>query len=211
MAVTIGPRKKSPALIVVSPRPSRTTISAPSVSATSGISAAGSACAIEPPIVPRRRVAGCPTQGNTLARSGSLVAISGSRSAAACRVVAPMTMASPLVANARQFRQAEDVDQPSRASEPHRQHRHQRLPAGNDARVAVLRQQHASLIDGAWPDVIERNGLHARLRSGARSPRIISEDLQRALRAARRPHPCRPFPPSGGIDFCSYPTRFIAC
>jgi len=47
-------------------------ISAPSVTATSGISADGSALAIDPPTVPRLRVGGWPTHGSALANSGSL-------------------------------------------------------------------------------------------------------------------------------------------
>ena len=66
-----------------------------SVTATSGISAAGSPLAIEPPMVPRPRVGAWPTQGSARASSGTLRCTMASRSATACRVVAPMTTPSP--------------------------------------------------------------------------------------------------------------------
>jgi hypothetical protein len=45
-----------------------------------------------------------------------------------------------VLSDIRQFRQAEDIDEPCRSRQPHRQQRHQRLTAGNDARVVVLRE-----------------------------------------------------------------------
>ena len=56
--VTIGPTKNSSAGIEVSPSLAASMMSAPSVTATSGISADGSPLAIEPPTVPRLRVGG---------------------------------------------------------------------------------------------------------------------------------------------------------
>ena len=75
--------------------PSNPTGQAPSVTATSGISADGSACTNDPPTVPRLRVGGCPTCVSALASSGRWVAINGSDSAAACRTMVPITSASP--------------------------------------------------------------------------------------------------------------------
>ena len=72
-----------PALSATSP--------ASSVSATSGISATGSALAMEPPTVPRLRVWGWPTKRSALASSGALARTSGERSAAAWRVQALIT------------------------------------------------------------------------------------------------------------------------
>ena len=81
--VSIGPMKKSSAGIDVGPAVVESTMSAPSVTATSGISADGSALAIEPPTVPRFRVGGCPTHGNTRASIGTDNLTTGSRSACA--------------------------------------------------------------------------------------------------------------------------------
>ena len=58
IVVSIGPMKKSSAGIDDGPSGVASMISAPSVTATSGISADGSALAIEPPTVPRLRVGG---------------------------------------------------------------------------------------------------------------------------------------------------------
>ena len=91
--VSIGPMKKSSAGIDVEPSVVASMISAPSVTATSGISAEGSAFAIEPPMVPRLRVGGCPTHGSARASIGTDARITGSRSACAWRVVAPTTTA----------------------------------------------------------------------------------------------------------------------
>ena len=83
MVVSIGPMKKSSAGIDVGPSVVASRMSAPSVTAASGISADGSAFAIEPPTVPRLRVGGWPTHGSTRASSGTDARITGSRSACA--------------------------------------------------------------------------------------------------------------------------------
>ena len=111
------------------------------------ISAAGSALASEPPMVPRARVAAWPMLGMARANSGTLAATSASRSTTHCRVVAPMATPSPSLADIGQGGDAVDVDQPGRAREPHRHHRHQRLPAGDHARAVVGGEQRAGFVD----------------------------------------------------------------
>ncbi|MDP1534590.1 MAG: FAD binding domain-containing protein [Rubrivivax sp.] len=44
------------------------------------------------------------------------------------------------LANSRKLRQTQDIDQSGRTCQAHRQHRHQRVPAGNDPRVLVAGQ-----------------------------------------------------------------------
>src|ERR1043165_7096766 len=80
IAVIIGPRKNSLAAIERDPAEFRRTLIPFSVARTSGISAPGSALATEPPIVPRLRVAACPTHGSALARRGTGRAPRGLRS-----------------------------------------------------------------------------------------------------------------------------------
>src|SRR5271166_762209 len=94
-AVVIGPVKNCAAGSSAEATPSRQTMVAPRVTATSAISAAGSALASDPPSVPRLRIGAWPTNGMTLASSGMCVRTSPSRSSTHCRVVAPIATASP--------------------------------------------------------------------------------------------------------------------
>src|SRR3989449_6999991 len=76
---------------VVVPRPWRATMKlASSAAATAGSSAAGSAWARLPPMVPRFRICGCPTHCRASASSGTWAATTGDRSAVRWRVSAPM-------------------------------------------------------------------------------------------------------------------------
>src|SRR5213593_1418053 len=76
---------------VVVPRPWRATMKmASSAAATAGSSAAGSAWARLPPMVPRFRICGCPTHRRASARSGTWAVTTGDRSAVRWRVSAPM-------------------------------------------------------------------------------------------------------------------------
>ncbi len=68
---------------------------ADSASAQAGISDAGSASEMLPPIVPRLRIAGWATCATASVNSGKCAAISGSPATSAWRVVAPMMIASP--------------------------------------------------------------------------------------------------------------------
>ena len=66
-----------------------------------------------------------------------------------------------------------DINQQARAREPHRQHRHQRLAAGDDPCVAAfLAQRVQSLVDLADAQIIERRGLHRPTPISASSRRI---------------------------------------
>ena len=166
---------------------SRSTISAPSVTATSGISADGSALAIDPPTVPRLRVGGCPTHGSTRASSGTDARIT--RIALGLRL--PRRRAdhdrAVFLANSRKLRQAQDVDQPGRARQPHRQHRHQRLSAGDHARILVGGQQCAGFGERCRPDIIERGGFHelAGPQAGQRLMAATSRRGRRSTASAR--------------------------
>ena len=60
-----------------------------------GSSAAGSACATDPPTVPRLRICAWPTQPIASCRSGHDSAITFERSTSECRVMAPTTSVPP--------------------------------------------------------------------------------------------------------------------
>ena len=65
------------------------------------------------------------------------------------------------IADVPQFGDPRDVDQHRRVGQPQVHHRHQRLPAGEDARlVAMLGEQRHRLIHRVGPHVIERARLH---------------------------------------------------
>ena len=74
--------------------------SPPSASRQAGSSAAGSAKAIEPPIVPRLRIAGWPMCGMASAISGACLAMSAERSASAWRASAPISTLPSLTRDA---------------------------------------------------------------------------------------------------------------
>jgi len=151
--------KKSSAGIDVGPSVVASMMSAPSVTATSGISADGSAFAIEPPTVPRLRVGGCPTHGSTRASIGTDALMTGSRSACAWRVVAP-TITAPASSRIRQVPATARYRSASLGAPAASQHRHQRLSACDQARILVAGQQAARLTERIRPDVIEGCGFH---------------------------------------------------
>ena len=89
------------------PPPTRaSSISAPSATATAGYSDAGSACASEPPTVPRLRIWKCPMSGVARASNGAAAATVGSCSMTRCRVPArttsvPFSRVTPVSASTR--------------------------------------------------------------------------------------------------------------
>ena len=89
-AVLHRPVKNEAAGIERVPRGETASISASSASATAGYSAAGSACAIEPPNVPRLRIWKCPMKGVTRVSSGAAFATSALAPTAASVVPAPI-------------------------------------------------------------------------------------------------------------------------
>ena len=92
MAVTIGASKNPFAGQTRLPPVPSASSSTSSVTAASGISAAGSPCARLPPTVPRLRVCRWPTKRSALASRGTLSRIAGDSSAARWRVIAPTAM-----------------------------------------------------------------------------------------------------------------------
>ena len=97
--------------------------------------AAGSACATEPPTVPRARVAAWPTWRTAWASSGQCRATSGERSSAAWRTVAPIRSVPLAAAQHAEAGDRVDVDEPRGPREPQVEQRHQALAAGEHARV----------------------------------------------------------------------------
>ena len=131
---------------------------------------------MEPPIVPRARVAACPIQGSARASSGSRAGTSGSRSALRCRVMAPTTKCVAIVANEGELGNAVDVDEARRPRQPHGHHRHQRLAAGDHPRTVVGCQNVAGLVDAARPDILERRCLHEVTKASSSTKRKFSDD-----------------------------------
>ena len=95
-------------------------------------SARGSACATEPPTVPRERVAGCPTWRSAWRSSGQCSATSGAfeRRLAHGRADPEHAVGAP-----DQARDAVDVHEPRGPHEPPVQQRHEALPAREHLRV----------------------------------------------------------------------------
>ena len=85
--------------------------------------------------------------GITLASSGSLARTSGSFSTDALPGGGADRDLVALVADVGQSRDARDVDQPRRPRQPHRHQRHQRLPAGDQPRAIVGREQGAGFVE----------------------------------------------------------------
>ena len=56
---------------------------------------------------------------------------------------------------------AGDVDEPRRPRQPHRHQRNQRLPAGDEARAVVGREQRAGFVNAGGPGVFERGRFHS--------------------------------------------------
>ena len=174
--------------------------SAPSATATAGYSDAGSACASEPPTVPRLRIWKCPISGVACASSGTAardlrIAL---HHALAGRRPAPRACRSPARSPASSA-DAVHVDEVLEVREAQRQHRHEALPAGQHLGVvAVLGEQRADLVDRLRRVVLERRRLHAakrycradtcvRFAAGAASRTSIDRRAARvADRTARR-------------------------
>jgi hypothetical protein len=89
-AVPKRPVKKSSAATLRTPPGPRRWRRAPSASITAGSSAAGSAWAMLPPMVPRLRICACATDGSVSAMRGARSASSALLSAARCRTIAPI-------------------------------------------------------------------------------------------------------------------------
>ena len=83
--------KKSSAVTVRVPPGPVSSTEPPSATSAIGRSAAGSAWASEPPMVPRWRICGSPTRPAAWASSGARSRTSSEAARSACRVVAPMT------------------------------------------------------------------------------------------------------------------------
>ena len=157
----------------------RSTSRASSTCAASGSSADGSACARLPPTVPRLRVCTWPTHASACRSSGTRAASASSR----CDVALARARADAhgVGFERDEFQRGDlvDVDQPGRAQQAHRHHRHQALPAGDELGVvAVLRQQLAGLVDRGGADVFkggrfqrcDLKTLPARYRKGLHGP-----------------------------------------
>ena len=127
---------------------------ASSASATAGYSAAGSAWASDPPIVPRLRIWKCPISGVARASSGTASATSAEDSIVAWVVPAPIQMDPFAALDALQLGHAAEVDQVVEDRQPQGEHRHQALAAGEDLRaLAELGEQAARPrrgSTGAW-------------------------------------------------------------
>ena len=164
----------------------------------SGSSALGSASATEPHTVPRARVCAWPTQGSAsrqqrLAR-GELRPRQqfglAHRRADADRIV--------LDRDAGKLADPHDVDQHLRPRHPHREQRHQRLPARDHARVAALGGEHVVRLG-------ERLGAHVveRRRASCRLARQQRRELRRRQRQVDLRRRARPRPRSRCTPACS--------
>ena len=92
-----GPAKSSSAGIVRVPRTEATSTEPPSSASTTGISAAASACTIEPTVVPRLRIVAWATFESASATSGWQAPAATSARTSACRANAPTRTPSPSV------------------------------------------------------------------------------------------------------------------
>ena len=134
-----------------------------SASRQAGSSAAGSAKAIEPPSVPRVRIAGWAIKGMARAISGACWAMMSERSAWTWRTNAPISTAAVFVRNAVEPGNAVDVDQQGRRRQPHVERGDQALPTGEQAGVAMLAQQRNRFVERLRLFVCKRRWLHATL------------------------------------------------
>src|SRR3984957_5298628 len=145
--------------------------------ATAGYSAAGSAWASDPPIVPRLRIWKWPISAVARDSSGTRLAISFERPisasggpppgdqlrAADLRLggARPDPDAVAALLDAAQRPDPADVDEVVEDREPHGEHRDQALPAGDHLRaVAKLREQAGGRLDAVRRVVLERGRLH---------------------------------------------------
>ena len=159
--VVKNPRKKSEAAIVRSPSVLRATISASSSSVSMHHSAAGSACATEPPNVPRERIGMWPTSGAAAEDPEAVeqlvvgvldLAVDGEPADAQAVAVA---------GDVAQLGDAGDVDERRRPDEPEVHHRHEALAAGEQLGVlAQLAEPLERVLDGVDAVVLEAGRLH---------------------------------------------------
>ncbi len=142
IAVISGAMKKSPAGSVRDPCCERSVRVASSATAAAGSSAAGSAWAMLPPIVPRVRMARCATCPSASGRMGSVVCD--------LRVVLDRVLtrhgADPdravTALDSRELAHPAQIDDRLGARDPHAEHRDEALSAGEQARVlGPLREQ----------------------------------------------------------------------
>ena len=92
IAVVSAETKKSAAATLRSPPSLASRRVAPRASAAAGYSAAGSACAIDPPTVPRLRICGCAIKRVASKSSGWRVRTSAERSTVVLVVMAPIAI-----------------------------------------------------------------------------------------------------------------------
>ncbi len=142
-------------------RPMRPRARHSSASATAGSSDAGSACAIEPPMVPRLRICVWPMNGTARARSGAAAATVASRSTARWRVIAPMVRRAVRALDTGELVDPVQVDQVLEPGQAQCEHRHEALPTREHlALVGVLGEQPERLRDRRRRVVLERRRLH---------------------------------------------------
>ena len=122
----------------------------PSATSAIGRSAAGSACASEPPIVPRCRICGSPTSEAACASSGASARTSSDPARSAWQVTAPITRSALVGPDAGQLGHPADVDQHRRHGQPQLHHRQQRVPAGEQLRVVAVPASSSTACSTDW-------------------------------------------------------------
>ena len=134
---------------------------ASSASATAGYSAAGSACAIDPPSVPRLRIWKWPISGVARASSGTAAATSALASTTASVVPGADPQRAVATLDALELGDAPDVDEVLEDREAQRQHRDEALTAGEHLRVVAELGEEVHGVGGRVRGVVlERRGLH---------------------------------------------------
>ncbi len=127
-------------------------IEPPSAVRAKGRSAAGSACAREPPIVPRWRICGSPTCPADQASSGAWERTSSERGHVGVPGGGADHQVVAVDGDAGQLGQLADVDQDRGHGQPQLHHRQQRVAAGQQlGLVAVLGQQVQRVAGRRWP------------------------------------------------------------
>ena len=173
------------------PRALRASTSPSRASRTAGSSAAGSAWAMLPPIVPRLRIAPWPMKRTASASNGLAVRTTSLRSTVRWRTIAPTVRPLPFSIVARSATTV-DVDEVRRPGEAQAQQRNQALPTGQHlGLVGVFREQRNHLIDRSGPVILEPRWLHGAALS------------QRAARSGPCSSGCRKVVP----DVCSTAPR----
>ena len=183
--------KKSAAGMRRMPFGPATSISASSTRTTAGSSAAGSACAREPPRVPRLRIWKWPMCGATRASNGDACrnlrvalqgGVAGRRAHHEGAVLPPDRGELP---------DAVDVHQDLGPREPQGQHRHEALAAGQDLRlVAVLREYRQAVLDRLRRVVVERCWFHVGNFLGSGGPAVSRDWTCRGARRGTLNRPC---------------------